>query len=412
VSDDRIKKYKIESLQGFNDMKLNAQFYPFNNSLIDDFEIITKEEQVVRDDIYNSVREMLKEDPSLYVNLFRNNIDYNNSNSSLLYNQQSTYGPRSISTMVNNMINSFKSSGFPSSYWKNLVMLKIKHPNWEFNAVNTGLDFDEAVSNEFVGDRCLIDINSPNGRLCIEPGYGPCDGNNWYKANKQTIAYYMDPRNFLNDKYVSQFEMLTYDDSISDEEYLKSIQTLLEDDYLGQYSQEFLEAGKKTGVNPIYLASLSKQEVSNGANAGTATRGTNGVYNFYNIGATHGSNPVYNGLNYASATDSKTMRPWNTPEKAIVGGSQWIYNAYLDRGLDTSYFKKFNVVNIPLTNGGKVTNPYPNYQNQYMANVMAPSSEALMTYNSQGDISGGMAYTFNIPVYDNMPTSTSLPTGN
>ena len=37
-------------------------------------------------------------------------------------------------------------------------------------------------------------------------------GANWYVASKQTIGYYMDPRNFLNDESVFMFESLKFDE--------------------------------------------------------------------------------------------------------------------------------------------------------------------------------------------------------
>ena len=134
------------------------------------------------------------------------------------------------------------------------------------------------------------------------------------------------------------------------------------------------------------------------------------MYNFYNIGSNSGDSPVYNGLKFAANTDDYTLRPWNTEYKAIVGGAKWIFKNYVEPGQDTSYFKKYNVVYNYLKSIGR-TPTYSNYAHQYMQNIKAPSSEATTTYRSyyKNDMLG-LSYTFYIPVYNNMPSSTVLPT--
>lgn len=313
-------------------------------------------------------------------------------------------------------------NNFPESYWNKLSVLKMAHPNWSFVPINVGIDFDEAVTNETYGDRSLIQGHhveylslSPNSFSYKENRFIPYDGigsdNPWYLASYDTIAYYMDPRNFLSDMYIFQFQTLTYDDTISDESIADSIGILFGSDYLSNFVTDFVEAGKTSQVNPIYLASLSKQEVANGSEPGPAINGNyNGMYNFYNIGATSGENPVVRGLEYAADEDSSSLRPWDTPNKAIVGGAVWIYNNYLSAGQVTSYFKKYDVVYDYLISIGK--NPeHNNYIHQYMQNVGAPASEAVSTYRSyyNNDILD-LSYTFYIPVYENMPAETSLST--
>jgi len=318
----------------------------------------------------------------------------------------------------------FKAEGFPESYWPKLAELKTNHPNWEFKAIKTDLNFKDVVTNQTYGEKSLLRKSmSNNYRYLSLDGdafdyyrdyyiaYDDTTGSDpWYKANYDAIAYYVDPRNFLSDMYIFQFETLSFDESISDDRLLKSIKGIFGNDYLSRFSNTFLEAGKTSKVNPIYLSSLSKEEVSNGATAGAAISGLyNGMYNFYNIGAYSGSNPVYNGLNFAANADDRTQRPWNTPEKGIIGGAIWIYDNYVYPGQDTSYFKKYNVVyNYLKSIGRKPT--YNNYDHQYMQNITAPSSEASTTYRSYS-ANGmlGLSYTFYIPVYKDMPTTTYLP---
>ena len=322
----------------------------------------------------------------------------------------------------------FTNAGFPSSYFEKLAILKTAHPNWTFKAVNTNLNFSDAVSSESIASRSLVQLSSSNNYAYMaidstsfdykNDRYIPYDNvtsnDAWYNANYNTIAYYMDPRNFLSDMYIFQFEGLSYDGSVSDDKVLESINLIFSNDYLSRFSNDFLNAGKESRVSPVYLASLSKQEVGGSSSANTAVSGTNGsypgIYNFYNIGASGGANPVLNGLSYASQNDASTKRPWNTEYKAIVGGALWIGEKYVNVGQDTSFFKKWNIVYNYLLSQNK-TPTYSNYTHQYMTNIMAPSSEAFTTYKSY--VATGMLnlnYVFYIPVYKNMPDKTSLPT--
>ena len=332
----------------------------------------------------------------------------------------------SSGSLTDELKNEFKNLGFPESYWEKLAILKTAHPTWSFVAVNTNLDFSEAVKNENISDRSLIQKSSSSNYAytAIDSisfdyyndtfiAYDDKNSSNpWYRANNDVIAYYMDPRNFLNDMYIFQFEGLAYDSSITDDIFKKSISQVFGTDYLSKFTDDFLTAGKESKVSPVYLAALSKQEVGNGETAGTAINGEyNGMFNFYNIGATSDDNPVLNGLDFAAKEDESTLRPWNTENKAIVGGALWMSDKYISMGQDTSYFKRWNVVYNYLISKGQIKNPYKNYQHQYMTNVLAPSKEANTTYKSY--YNSGLidtSFIFYIPVYKNMPEKTTLPT--
>ncbi len=331
-------------------------------------------------------------------------------------------------TLLNDSLKKeFRDAGFPESYWEKLAILKTAHPNWSFKAINTQLSFHEAVLNQTYSNKSLLRRSMSNNYAYLSLSedsfnyyndrfipYDDTTGSDpWYKTNYNTIAYYMDPRNFLSDMYIFQFETLSYDNNVSDDKLRNSISSIFGNDYLGNYTETFLEAGKESKVNPIYLASLSKEEVSNGPTPGTAIDGEyNNMYNFYNIGANSGADPVYNGLNFASYTDESTLRPWNTTERAIKGGAIWIFNNYVAPGQDTSYFKKYNVVYNYLLSIGR-TPIYNNYAHQYMQNISAPSNEAVTTYRSYSKNNMlGLSYAFFIPVYNDMPSSTPLPTNS
>lgn len=133
--------------------------------------------------------------------------------------------------------------------------------------------------------------------------------------------------------------------------------------------------------------------------------GFEGLYNFYNIGATSSAEPmgaIKNGLRYArdghgasQETRNKYLIPWINKEKAITGGGIFIGSSYISVGQNTVYFQKFHVTD---TKGGNL------FWHQYMTNVLAPYSESKSIY--QGYKNNGLIDSpmhFIIPVYNNMP---------
>lgn len=327
-------------------------------------------------------------------------------------------------------------AAFPESYKASLQALHTQYPNWRFVVVNTNLDWATVIQNESVVGRNVIQSNYPKGTASLAPfsylstasgaynwetdTYVLKDGSNWYTASSAVIAYYMDPRNFLNSTDIFQFEALAYDSSHS-ETVVQSIlnNTFMSGNYSvvdsatkktvsGSYKQAFMDAGKTAQANPYFLAARSKQEV--GANGSGSTSGTykgyEGIYNFYNIGAFDGGDAVAKGLQWAK-TGTDYGKPWTNPYKSIVGGAQYIATNYINKGQNTLYLQKFNV---------KPNNAADLYIHQYMTNVQAPYSEGKSTraaYNTMGILSDTMV--FYIPVYNNMPAAAcSLPaaTGN
>ncbi|MDY2606819.1 MAG: dockerin type I domain-containing protein, partial [Lachnospiraceae bacterium] len=242
------------------------------------------------------------------------------------------------------------------------------------------------------------------------------DGSSWVAASEELVAYCMDPRNFLDETYIFQFEMLSYNSSIHKK---SNVDTLLSGTFMSgtetqsgkSYSTIFMEAGQKSGVSPYHLVARVKQEVGTAGTTGGVTgyyapstgNVYRNVYNFYNIGAytANGRGAVENGLIWASKTDSATLRPWNTKYNAIVGGAIYIGKGYINIGQDTVYYEKFDFAGTP-------------YTHQYMTNILAPKSEAVSmskAYNSS--MKNSVSLVFKIPVFKNMPANTcSCPTGD
>ncbi len=92
-------------------------------------------------------------------------------------------------------------------------------------------------------------------------------------------------------------------------------------------------------------------------------------------------------------------RPWNSPEKSILGGALYYGNNYVKVGQDTFYLKKFNVQGNNL------------YKHQYMTNIQGAASEGAVYAKAYNDEMKQTALEFKIPVYNNMPDNAcSQPT--
>ena len=329
------------------------------------------------------------------------------------------------------------AKGFNESYLSALKTLHEKHPNWIFNALKTNLDYNEAVRNETIGEISLI--NGTDESLRKKDEYGnyieSVKEKGWYQASAGAVSYYMDPRNFLTDEGIFMFENLQYNKNVQTQDTVKSItsNTFMN---TNEYLNYFMKAAEKSGASPTYLASRVKQE--KGANGSTGVDGAkftfskdyecinryrnsdnwtilnncgtdtsySGIYNFYNIGA-YGSyqSPVIRGLIWANGgydgSVTSYMRPWDSKEKAIIGGSLYIVNGYISVNQHTLYLQKFNVSPNALNS---------TYTHQYMSNIKAPVSEALTMYKSykKNDLLD-KTYEFLIPVYENMPGVSETP---
>lgn len=129
--------------------------------------------------------------------------------------------------------NYLNSQGFPESYKVSLRTLHTEHPTWVFQAQKTGLNWSDVMAAEGAVGANLVSKSSISSWKST--GYGAYDwntgtwtgfdGSSWVAASKDIVAYYMDPRNFLNDTYVFQFLHHAYDSNAQTREGLTSLIT-------------------------------------------------------------------------------------------------------------------------------------------------------------------------------------------
>ena len=288
----------------------------------------------------------------------------------------------------------------------------------------TNLDWNNVIQQESQFGKNLVPKTYSDNWKNTTPGqYNVEVDSGWVDSSELAVKYAMDPRNFLNEVRIFQFETLSYNSSANN---INSIEKILygtefyqnKVSYLDNkgnmintnetYSELILRGGQKSAVSTYHLASRIKQEVgpflSHSSISGKVS-GYEGLYNFYNIGATSSAEPmgaIKKGLQFAKdgkgasqATKNKYLIPWNNKEKAISGGGIFIGSSYIQVGQNTVYLQKFDV------NDDRGSNLF---SHQYMTNVLAPYNEARSIYKGyQKNGILDLQISFIIPIFNNMP---------
>ncbi len=304
------------------------------------------------------------------------------------------------------------SQGFPNSYKAGLRILHAIHPNWTFRAYKTNTSWSTALNAETknVGTNLVSKSLPTSYRSKASKSYNSktkvwtkFDGS-WYAANKTVVAYYMDPRNFLNENGIYQFMTHQYHSGSQNSTTVKAVikgsfmaTRSTGDKKYTSFATLINAAGKAASVNPNVIAAMILQEQgSKGSSrliSGTCS-GYKGYYNFFNIGAytTSKMSAVTRGLWYAKQSGSYG-RPWNSVYKSIYGGALFYSKNYTKTKQDTYYYKKFNVKNGTSKIG----------THQYMTNVSAAASEGKLLKSAFSSNSSYSA-VIEIPIYTSMPT--------
>ena len=349
------------------------------------------------------------------------------------------------------------AKGFPSSYVERLAELQFDHRNWIFEPVGIAdLSWDRIVEKELTPSWNLVvyaDWAPDEWNAYKEKNYTPYyaknakayDSGAWYQASRETIAYFMDPRNWLNERDIFMFETLGFD---ADSQTLNAVEKTLSKTFMakarcggarGTFAELLLDVGRRLMVSPVFLAGRLASEQGLGSAQSQGTIGDylfglstnrsekvgdaviwgkrftrdgestkkvlakgraayNGYYNFFNFRA-YGLGLFeikYNAWVEATAeeTRKKYLGPWNTQAKAIEGGALKIKERYIDTHRHTRYFQKFSV--LPEAKDFR--------WKQYMQNIAAPLVEARNTakaYAAADTFDGPCR--FLIPVYVAMP---------
>lgn len=349
-------------------------------------------------------------------------------------------------------------AGFPEDYSIKLLKIHEAHPNWTFTPLFvTEISRKMNKPQEYSWDLVLQYENRENPKRNLvsrsdtykayrhETNTELYDSG-WYQASDSAVEFFLDPRNFLNEKDIFQFQDLCYIPGTVTVEAVQSalVGTFMENGKLSNgktYAEYFLELGETVGVDPIHLAARVRQEQGvsggpqitglcgdrlayyyenkiqvdeNGHQVLTPSSGYtisglkeyNGLYNYFNIGA---AGTGYFQIFIGAMNEAKTGTPemskewggspsWNTDWKALYGGAFKLYTKYVSDYQNTLYLQKFNVD----------ARSKRNFWGQYMQNLFGAFSEARTMYYSLASTDClELPFNFQIPVYEGMPNEAS-----
>ena len=155
-----------------------------------------------------------------------------------------------------------RAQGFSESYIEDLAALQKEHPNWKFVAFKTGIDFDDAIKGELAGT----------------------------PTTETNLRAYLDPRNWLNEKYIFQFESIKKSDAVQS---VSSVNAILKNTWMANskinyfdtqgisktvtevntYADAMIKASNDTNMSANYIAAKIRQENGGATYSATAVSG-------------------------------------------------------------------------------------------------------------------------------------------
>lgn len=307
---------------------------------------------------------------------------------------------------------------FPEDYQKLLRQFvdDTFHDNWTFQAYYTGIDWNDFISGEQGYNRVYKGFDTAHRCTCgsLESGY--------YCANSEITSYFVDPRNFINERNLFQFLEISYNEELYTRDIVAKLVAkynvfnkgeyftfVMSDENHEMYNKEvtmtytdiIMEAAKKSQMSPISMVIKIVQEV--GADGSGSTDGKHSTfpntYNFFNIGSSDKGDAIYNGLEYAN------NKGWHCPYTSIVEGAMFNSDNYIKAGQNTAYFYKYDCVGTKILKAGE-TQEISSYDlyHQYMTNIQDPYSQSaslFSTYTNEDLVDENL--NFIIPVFENMP---------
>ena len=241
---------------------------------------------------------------------------------------------------------------FPSSYQTYLKELSNKYPDWKFTALYTNLDWNYVINQENIFGKNLVPKNYSDNWKNTTPGQFNVEIDaGWVDSSKHAVEYCMDPRNFLNDIDVFQFQDVnSYPTGAVT---LDGIRNETSGTFLQGFENDINNACISQNVNPYFvLARLFQEQGRKGSTIGTGMQGPDGktYYNPYNIGAVTGNE-------YETALATAMQNGWDTMQKALEAGIVILKENWLENYQNTLYQNKFD---IDTRNGSTL------YTHQYM----------------------------------------------
>lgn len=269
-----------------------------------------------------------------------------------------------------------QKKGFPNEYIDCLEILHDIYPVWEFEAIQTNIDFEEFVDFQYKKKyKCTRKKSESDGKI-----YEGEKSGKYFEVKREVIHQYANPCNILQyekGKKIQAMQFLKAEQSIPKEYSDEIVEKIMGENY----NKEVVEKVKnmKIRINPIFIAAIMCAE--NGP-FGEEYNGVK-IYNMFNFGANDGREE---GRKYAYE------HKWFTAE-ACLDNSEELFNKYLDRGQDTLYALDWHFA--AYKKGDDIM--------QYATLVTdARDKAAFLTHRN--DEAMQLPLVFSIPIYDNIVT--------
>ena len=210
-------------------------------------------------------------------------------------------------------------------------------------------------------------------------------------ASRAQTEEWMNPNNYYMGAYKYQFLDLSHSNGISED----ALNMFLSDKgILRGHAADFIKASQLYNVSEIYLAAHACLETGNGTSTlsrGVEVRGTT-VYNVYGIGA-------YDNSAVASGSQRAYELGWTSVSEAIIGGTQWISERYINapEGRQNTLYKM-------------LWNPQHPGQHQYATDIEWATSQAI-NIEKIFRMFPEAVKTYDVPVYEGM-TPPVIDTSN
>lgn len=281
---------------------------------------------------------------------------------------------------------------------KRVNNIKKKHPNWKIMYLYTGMDWNQFIDKEYSPEKsspyCLISDSKEGEWICEIRGKKRYDNGSWFAASKKTIAFYADPRTYLNTADIFALKSSSRNYTKDSEKKIKEcIKKYIQGTTYSNRTNDIYEASKKKNFDVVDLLSTLRQEQGNGGSVLVDGFEENGktYYNPLNIGASGNLK-----ANVIKSGKRKAVREgWDSFEKGLIGGISLIQDVYEKQ--TTIYLRKFDCFSLDF----KFV--------QYMQNIEDPMSQSEMKKALYQSFDKNLEeqYTFLIPIFKNMPVKAS-----
>ena len=378
--------------------------------------------------------------------------------------------------------NALNQQGFPESYKDGLRSLHAEFPSWRFEGFKTNLDWNSVLDGEMEGTGSLVDKNAISswkstdaGKYDWNSGTWPgFDGPTWVGASRPLTAYYMDPRNFLDESYIFQFLLHSYN---PEEQTRDGLSMVLKGSFMeGKGSSDKAEGVQSSsGETEQNAGGVVVDALKTEAAGGSSSTGSeNGVVSAVGPGGNlspsenevsssdDSGNGNRSGIDYVDilmkAAEQTRQNPYVLAAMILqeqgkgtsgsVSGASGFYNYFnvgayaangmgaVERGLwyakqSGSFGRPWNSVEKSIVGGAvffaenylkagqntlylKKWNVQGTnlYKHQYMTNVQGAAEEGAKLSKAYTAEMKNKALVFSIPIYENMPQDKApIPTG-